>query len=149
MRRTRPVAADERGTTAVEFAIVAPVLFMFILFAMYGGLLVFYGAVADHVARQVARQVAIPTSSTGSAYPDQGGGGSATVQDAASRAAIGLMPDPGSVTVTSARDSVAPGDEVTVTVTYHPPGLKFLKGVMWFLPGRDDSVTRTATARRE
>jgi hypothetical protein len=133
----------------VEFAIVFPVVLMFIIFAMYGGFVVFYGAVADHVARSVARQVSIPTTSSGSTYPDQGTAGSATVRDDADKAASGLLPGPSDVTVTSARDNVVPGDEVTVTVTYKPRALGFLGRVMWFLPGADDSINRTATARRE
>jgi Flp pilus assembly protein TadG len=139
----------EAGATAVEFAIVFPVVLMFILFAMYGGFIVFYGAVADHVARTVVRQVSIPTSSTGSTYPDQGTSGGATVRDDANKAASGLLPGPTDVSVTSARDAVNPGDEVTVTVTYKPGALGFLSRVMWFLPDANDSITRTATARRE
>ena len=140
---------DERGATAVEFALVAPIVLMFILFTMYGGFAVFYGAVADHVARTVARQVSIPTSSDGMSYPDQGSSGQATVRADANKAAGTLLPNPDSVTVTSARPQAGPGDEVTVTVTYKPSALGFLKGVMWFLPGGKDQITRTATARRE
>jgi Flp pilus assembly protein TadG len=133
----------------MEFALVVPVVLMFIAFALYGGFLLYYRAVADHVARQVARQVAIPVTSSGSSYPDQGSDGSANLRAAANKAAGGLLPDPTSVTVTSARSSVAPGDEVTVTVTYKPSGLRFITGVLWFLPETDDTVSRTASARRE
>ena len=140
---------DDRGATAVEFAICFPVVLMFVLMAMYGGMYVFYGAMADHVARTVARDVAIPTTRTGSAYPDEGGSGQATVEQRARRAAAGLLPDPTTVTVTSARTNVAPGDEVTVTVSYEPSALEFVSGLLWFLPDPSEGITRSASARRE
>jgi Flp pilus assembly protein TadG len=149
MMRKRVDTRSEEGTTAVEFALVAPVLLMFILFAMYGGFVVYYGAVADHVSRTVARQVAIPVGATNSTYPDQGSGGQSTVRAAANHAAGTLLPDPTSVTVTSSRGNPTPGDQVTVTVTYKPPVLSFLNKVMWFLPGGKDGISRTATERRE
>ena len=149
MRKPHALTNSERGATAVEFAIVTPIVLMFFIFAMYGGFLVFYNAVGDHVARTVVRQVSIPVSRSGTDYPDQGASGGTTVNDSAKKAAGSLLPDPTSVTVTSARDSVSPGDEVTVTVTYKVSVLGFLSHAMWFLPNADDTVTRTATARRE
>ena len=140
---------DDRGATAVEFAICLPVVLMFIFMAMYGGMYVFYGAMADHVAREVARDVSIPTTKTGSSYPDQGSSGQASVEQRAKRAAAGLLPDPTTVTVTPARTNVAPGDEVTVTVSYDPGALGVISGVLWFLPDPSEGITRSASARRE
>ena len=66
----RRAAAKEEGATAVEFALIFPLVVLVCFFALYGGLFFFYSAVADHVARTVARQVSIPVGATGTTYPD-------------------------------------------------------------------------------
>ncbi len=142
MRRTTGRRGGDEGATAVEFAIVLPVVISVCFFALYGAMYFFYGAVADHVARTVARQVSIPVGETGSGYPDSNPG---TVLGDARSAAGSLMPDPTSATSTGA---AAEGKLVTVSVTYKLPLLSNLASV---IPGMSeiDSVTRTASERRQ
>ncbi|HEX3705355.1 MAG TPA: TadE/TadG family type IV pilus assembly protein [Mycobacteriales bacterium] len=133
----------EDGATAVEFALVLPVLVTTIFFALYGGLYFYYGAMADHVARTVARQVSIPVGQTGSAYPDAN---AATVVADAKAAAGTLIPNPSTATATSlpATSSPEEGDMVTVTVTYKLPVLDLMPGF-----GGIDTITRSASERRQ
>jgi Flp pilus assembly protein TadG len=146
--RMRNLRAD-RGATAVEFALCFPIVLMAILMTMYGGLYVFYGAMADNVARKVARDISIPTTRSGGTYPDQGAGGQSAVEGKARDAAKGLIPNPTAVTVASTRPDVAPGDEVTVTVSYQPGALNVITNVLWFLPDPAEGITSSASARRE
>jgi Flp pilus assembly protein TadG len=132
---------DDRGAAAVEFALVLPLLVALLFFALYGALFFYYSAVADHVARTVAREMSIPT---GGAYPD------AQAQADADKATGTLMPDPSSVTVTPKPADGAPqtGDLVTVTIDYKLPVLSQLASV---IPGLSsiDTLSRTATERRQ
>jgi Flp pilus assembly protein TadG len=145
MIRRAALAAQRRdeGTTAVEFALVLPAIVTTVFFGLYGGLYFYYGAMADHVARSVAREVSIPIGQTGSAYPDAD---PATVTADAKSVAGNLMPSPTSVTTTSLPASGTPeeGDMVTVTVTYKLPGLSVIPGF-----GSIDTITRSASERRQ
>jgi Flp pilus assembly protein TadG len=138
---------NDEGATAVEFAIVLPVVVTVCFFALYGAMFFFYGAVADHVARTVARQVSIPTGQSGSPYPDAS---PATVVTDAKSAAGALLPDPTSAVAAStpAAGSPAQGDLVTVTVTYKLPLLSNLAAI---IPGMSaiDSISRSASERRQ
>jgi Flp pilus assembly protein TadG len=142
MAGTRPRRADDEGAAAVELAIVLPVVLSVCFFALYGAMYFFYSAIADHVARTVARQVSIPVGETGSGYPDSN---QATVLSDARAAAGTLMPDP---TSASSTGTAAEGKFVTVTVTYKLPLLSNLASV---IPGMSaiDSITRTASERRQ
>ncbi|HWC35574.1 MAG TPA: TadE family protein [Mycobacteriales bacterium] len=137
----------DEGATAVELAIVLPVVVAVCFFALYGAMFFFYGAVADHVARSVARQVSIPTGQSGSAYPDAS---AATVLSDAKSAASGLLPDPTSAAATSSGHGATPvqGDLVTVTVTYKLPLLSNLATV---IPGLSSisTVSSSASERRQ
>jgi Flp pilus assembly protein TadG len=154
----------DQGATAVEFAIVLPVVLAVMFFGLYGAMYVFYGAVADHVARSVSREVSIPMQETGSGYPDQAtNGGEGTVNAYAKNAAGTLLPNPTCVVSTwnsNAQPTSAPcansqpagtpqeGDLVTVWVTYKLPVLDELASM---IPGMSsiDSITRSATERRQ
>jgi Flp pilus assembly protein TadG len=141
-RATRAASKKDEGTTAIEFSLVLPVIVTTVFFALYGALYFYYGAIADHVARSVARQVSIPTGQTGSAYPD---GNAATVKADAKSAAGTLIPTPTNVTTTSlpATSTPSEGDMVTVTVTYKLPVLS-----MFGWSGLD-TITRSASERRQ
>jgi Flp pilus assembly protein TadG len=152
MRPPRPLraTADERrdsGATAVEFALILPVVISVLFFTLYGALFFYYSAVADHVARSVARQVSIPVGQTGTAYPDATPGAVATD---AKNTGGSLIPTPTGVTTVSAPASGTPeeGDLVTVSVTYHLPVLSQLSNLIPGLSGID-TLTRSATERRQ
>lgn len=140
-------AKRDEGATALEFAIVSPVVLAVIFFALYGAMYFFYGAIADHVARTVARQVSIPISQTGSGYPDSN---QTTLQNDAKSAAGSLIPNPTTVSAVSSGSTGTPqeGDFVTVTVTYKLPVLDQLASL---IPGMSalDSITRSASERRQ
>lgn len=146
VRRRGAVAPDE-GATAMEFAIVLPVVIAVCFMALYGAMYFFYSAVADHVARSVARQVSIPTGQSGSAYPDATAG---TVTSDAKSAAGSLLPDPTSAVASSSPSTGTPaaGDLVTVTVTYKLPVLSDLGSL---IPGLSSisSVSSSASERRQ
>jgi Flp pilus assembly protein TadG len=142
----RRAAARDEGATAVEFALVLPVIVVVSFFALYGAMFFFYSAVADHVARSVVRQVSIPTGQSGSAYPDAS---AATVVTDAKDAAGGLLPDPTTAVATSSpTGSAQPGDLVTITVTYKLPVLASISSV---IPGFSSitTITRSASERRQ
>lgn len=146
-RRATACARRDEGATAVEFAIVLPVVLSVCFFALYGAMYFFYGALADHVARSLARQVSIPIAQTGSGYPD---GSQATLTADAQSDAGSLMPSPTTVTSTSAPATGSPqqGDLVTVTVTYKLPVLDQLASL---IPGMSaiDTLSRSASERRQ
>jgi Flp pilus assembly protein TadG len=139
----RRINAKDEGATAVEFALVFPVVAMVCFAALYGALFFFYSAVADHVARSVARHVSIPVGQSGSAYPDATAGAIATN---AKNAAGSLLPDPTSAVSTRTPSTGSPkqGDFVTVTVTYKLPLFSSLPGLSAL-----DTITRSASARRQ
>lgn len=145
MRSLRNGKRDE-GATAIEFALVLPVLLAIVLFTLYGALYLYYAAVAEHVARSAVRDATLPTQGN-STYPSD-----SAVYTAAKDAGSALMPDPTSVQVTEPSDASNPpreGDPVTVTVTYQLPAVATVARALWFLPTPTSTITRTATGRRE
>ena len=109
-------AARRRGTAAVEFAVVAPVVLLFVFGAIESGRAMFLQHVAVNTARSACRQGILAPSSN------------ATIQSTATTAlnAIGVK---GGTTVIlvggdAGRDanSASPGDliDVTVNVPYGP-----------------------------
>ena len=143
IRHTKSKAKRDEGATALEFALVFPVVAMVCFMALYGALFFFYGAIADHVARSVARQVSIPVGQSGSAYPDATAG---TVVTDAKNAAGSLLPNPTSAVVTRSPSAGTPkqGDFVTVTVTYKIPLFSSLPGFSSL-----ETITRSSSARRQ
>jgi Flp pilus assembly protein TadG len=134
-----PHARKDEGAAAMEFAIVAPVVFLLIFVVIYAGVYFYYSAVADHVARAVARDAAIPSHGV---YPSEGD--EATL---AHNIAGTLMPDPTSVTLVPT-PSQSEGNELTVTVTYDVPGLATIGRLLPFLPA-SGAMTRSVTVRYE
>jgi Flp pilus assembly protein TadG len=149
-QRLRAAARRDDGATALEFAIVLPVVLTVVFFALYGALYFFYGAIADHVARSVARQVSIPVAQGGGDCPTYPDSNQATVTADAKSAAGTLIPDPTSVVPTSLPTATKPceGDFVTITVTYKLPVLDQLASM---IPGLSaiDTMTRSASERRQ
>jgi hypothetical protein len=126
---------------------ILPVVFMVLFFSLYGALYFYYSAIADHVARSVARTVSIPVGQTGTAYPDASAG---TVTQDADHVGGSLIPNPTSVTTSNqpAGGAAQEGDLVTVTVTYKLPALSALVGLV---PGvsNTETITRSVTERRQ
>ncbi|HVY08881.1 MAG TPA: TadE/TadG family type IV pilus assembly protein [Mycobacteriales bacterium] len=140
LARRAALRARDEGATAVEFALVFPVVLAVCFFALWGALFFYYSAVADHVARKVVRQVSIPV---GGVYPDH----SASTVVADAKAAAGtLIPTPTSAVAVSKPATSSPdeGDLVTVTVTYKLPVLSMIPGLSSI-----DSITRSASERRQ
>ena len=134
----RRLAKDD-GATAVEFALVAPIVLALIFAVVYAGVYFFYAAAADHIARVVARDASIPSHG---AYPTVG-----DERTVAENAAGSLLPSPTTVSLTPT-PSAAEGNELTVTVTYDIPGLSAIGQLMTFLPA-PGPLTRTVTVRYE
>jgi Flp pilus assembly protein TadG len=135
MKRLR----KDTGATAVEFALVAPVVFLLIFAVVFAGMYFFYAAVADHIAREVARDASIPSHG---AYPTE-----SDERTVASNSAGTLLPAPTTVDLTPTT-TPGEGNELTVTVTYDVPGLAAVGQLLPFLP-KSGQLTRTVTVRYE
>ena len=129
----------DEGATALEFALVAPILFTLIFVVIYAGMYYFYAAVADHVARAVARDASIPSHGI---YPSE-----ADEKTVADSTAGTLLPSPTRVGLSSTPRE-AEGNELTVTVPYDIPGLSTVGQLLPFLP-KSGSLTRSVTVRYE
>lgn len=129
----------DEGATALEFALVAPILLVLMFVVVYAGIYFFYAAVADHVARAVARDASIPSHGV---YPTE-----ADEKAVAESTAGSLLPSPTSVGLSSIPRQ-AEGNELTVTVTYDIPGLSAVGSLLPFLP-KSGALTRTVTVRYE
>lgn len=131
---------DDAGATAVEFALVAPIVFLLIFAALYGGFYYYYAAVSAHVARAVARDASIPQHGS---YPT-----AAEEKVVADNVGGAMIPSPTSVTL-DPNPAVGEGNAVTVSVTYDLPLLDFLGRTMPFVPMPSSVVTRSVTVRYE
>ncbi len=130
MRPRTSSGRGERGSAAVEFALVLPLVLLFLLAFVQVGVLVRDRLVVSHAVRAGAREAAVTDDAD-------------AIRDAALRAAPGLDHDRLTLSVTRAG---ARGDPVTVTVGYDVPVATVLAG--WLLP---DHVHLEAaiTARQE
>ena len=145
MRRLPRMRRDD-GATAIEVALLLPVVLATVFMTLYGGLYLYYAAVAEHVARDAVRDATMPVSGT-STYPSD-----SQVYSTARSKGNGLIPAPTTLSLTSTPSYNNPpreGDEVTVTVTYQLPAVQAVARALWFIPSPRTSVTRTATGRRE
>lgn len=141
------VRRDERGATAVEFAIILPLVILFVGLLLFGGFYALYASTADHAASEAARYASIRQGNSNSApYP--------TAAEIAERVngdvLPGFVPD-AEVSLTTLSEVPNEGDRVTVTIRLVDlPVLnvasKFLSAVG--LTGFDD-ITRTASERRQ
>ena len=144
--RPRPSFRRDDGATAIEVALLLPIVLATVFMTMYGGLYLYYAAVAEHVARNAVRDATMPVSGT-STYPSD-----SQVYSTARTTGNALIPAPTTVSLTSTPsydDPPREGDEVTVTVTYQLPAVQAVARALWFLPSPRTSITRTATGRRE
>lgn len=147
MRRLNPHGDRDSGATAVEFALVFPVVLVAMMFAIYGAMFFYYNAVGGHVARTIARKLSIPVGQTGSGYPGQD---ATSLTTDAHNAAGTLIPDPTSASAHSQGNDATPeeGDLVTVTITYQLPVLSQLSSLVPGLSGIS-TISQSATERRQ
>ena len=96
------ISRDQRGTAAVEFALVLPIVLAIVLALVQVGLLVRDRLLVESAVRSGARTAAVEP-------------GDEAVRVAVVRSAPSL--DPGSLSVSTARAGVR-GEPVTVTVSY-------------------------------
>jgi Flp pilus assembly protein TadG len=122
--------ARERGTAAVEFALVLPLVLIIALAMVQVGILVKDELVVEEAARAGARQAAVT--------PDDN-----SARQAALDAAVSLDPERAEVTVTRTGGS---GSPVTVTFLYHAPVSVPLVG--WLFRSAID-LSGKATMRQE
>ena len=120
-KRTGPALAlgpgSQRGTAAVEFALVLPIVLAIVLAMVQVGLLVRDRLLVESAVRSGARTAAVEP-------------GDEAVRAAVVRSASSL--DPGSLSVSTARAGVR-GEPVTVIVSYVAPiSVPF---VGWLFPG--------------
>lgn len=145
---TRRVRA-ERGASAVEFALVAPLLFGLLAMAFTGGLAFTLNALVHRSAENAARVAAVPTMSQemqedGTFYT-RSYATEEEIRQAAADAAILFQPT--SVEVTCRPAPCSEGGQVTVRVTYawHNPVASLFGGLS---PGTADAFLFTGQARR-
>ena len=96
---------DERGTTAVEFAITAPLFFMILLGIIEAGLLLWTQAGMQHAAAMAARCATVNATTCGT---------TSATQNFAVQQAFGLSLAPSVFSVTTP----ACGNQVSATYTY-------------------------------
>ncbi|ALV48051.1 pilus assembly protein [Actinospica acidiphila] len=135
LRRPAGLRGDDKGSVAIEAAIVVPPLIMFLCLAIAGGRLVTSGAKIDAAAEDAAREASIHRTA-------------ASAQSAAQAAAAESLDDQGiacassSVTIDTSGLSVPVGQVGTVTVTVNcTVNLSDL-----LLPGVPGSKSLTSTA---
>jgi Flp pilus assembly protein TadG len=148
MRRLRRERLrDDSGATAVEFALIFPVVLMVSFFVLYGAMYFYYSAVAGHVARTVTRQVSIPVGQTGSGYPAED---TTSLMSRADNVGGTMIPNASDATAHNQGNDPTPeeGDLVTVTITYNLPVMSQLASV---IPGLSaiDTISQSATERRQ
>ncbi len=122
--------AHERGSAAVEFALLLPILLLLLLALVQVGVIARDSLVLTQASRAGAREAAVQGSSD-------------SVEEAVRAAAVGL--DPARIDV-DATWSGARGAPVTVAVTYDAPIASLLAG--WLLP-ESVSLRASATMRQE
>jgi len=124
------LGAGERGSAALEFALVLPLVLTMTLAVLQVGLLVKDQLVLEESARAGARQGAVSI--------DDG-----SVRDSAIRAAVSL--DPELLVVSVTRES-GQGSGVTVAVVYHDRAA--IPIVRWLFPSTVD-LSASVTMRQE
>ena len=128
--RTRSGIEGERGSSAVEFALLLPILLLVLLALVQVGVLARDSLVLTQASRAGAREAAVQPSSD-------------AVELAVRSAAPGLEAERLSVNVAWSGTRGAP---VTVSVAYEAPVASLLAG--WLLPGTV-SLSASATMRQE
>ena len=122
--------ALDRGSAAVEFALLLPLLLLLLLALVQVGVVARDSLVLTQASRAGAREAAVQQSVD-------------AVDEAVRAAAVGLDPERLQVAVTW---SGSPGSPVTVSVVYDVPIASLLAG--WLLPP-SVSLEASATMRQE
>jgi Flp pilus assembly protein TadG len=128
--RSHPGRGGDRGSSAVEFALLLPILLLVLLALVQVGVLARDSLVLTQASRAGAREAAVQLSTD-------------VVERAVRDAAPGLAADRLSVNVAWSGTRGAP---VTVSVAYKAPVASLLAG--WLLPG-SVSMSASATMRQE
>jgi Flp pilus assembly protein TadG len=128
--RSHPGQVGDRGSSAVEFALLLPILLLVLLALVQVGVLARDSLVLTQASRAGAREAAVQLSTD-------------VVERAVRDAAPGLAADRLSVNVAWSGTRGAP---VTVSVAYEAPVASLLAG--WLLPG-SVSLSASATMRQE
>jgi Flp pilus assembly pilin Flp len=174
----RPPRPRDEGATAVEFALVLPLAVLILAFVTAAGMRVFWAALSDNATRAAAHYASLQNFK--GCYPvrDNSVGGLSSVKSNTAGAYGGMLGTP-TMTITNSggvttkalcyggndyNGATFPsgwercgreGDVITVTTTYHVPGLS---GLQSLVNGASfgslnvtglASVTHTATARCE
>jgi len=105
--RVKKIRRDERGASAVEFAMTAPVFFALLFGIIDGGLLLWTQLGLQHGAEMAARCAGIYKSTTTC--------GSTSIQTYAAQQAYGLNPPPSTFTVST----TACGTRVSASYTFN------------------------------
>lgn len=124
-----PARRDQRGAVAVEFGLLAVLLFTLLFGIIQFGLWFWSWQTGAHAAREAARVAAVqPCDDAG-------------ITSAASDALDGAPTSGTSITVDRPSD-LRVGDEITIHVAFTAPDLGFF-------PGFDGQVDKSATSRVE
>ena len=140
--RSRP--EGDHGTTAVEVALVLPILLLLLGGLLVLGLRMTYAALAGHTAELALSQASLRSAGS---YP------TAATIDTAVRATslsglLGGPTTPVAVTVVQTTARKRQGDRVTVTVTYDVPAVRTAAALLPGLGGvLDDLAVITTTVQ--
>ncbi len=147
MRRSK--WRDQCGATAVEMAMVVPLVLLIVGMLLFAGMHATFSGLAQNAAREAARFATIRTGSSYSAtYPSREQVRQWVVDSVptlmrGSNLDVTVQSEPAGVTP-------APGDIVTVTLAYDIPALEAADALLEaFDVDPSSRVVRTATARRE
>ena len=130
MRSSRARRAPERGAAAVEFGLVALILFTLIFGIIQFSFWFWSWQAAGHAAREAARVGAVDPCD------------SAAVQAAGAKALEGVPTATGATVTATKAAGAGVGDEITVTVTFESID-------MGFFPFFDPFIDKSATSRIE
>lgn len=103
--RLNEIRRDERGVTAVEFALTAPIFFMVVFGVVEGGLLLWTQVGLQHGVEVAARCASVNSTLCGSP---------SAIQTYAAQQSFGLNPSPSNFTVTTP----ACGNQVSANFTF-------------------------------
>jgi Flp pilus assembly protein TadG len=154
MSRPERVMSSQRGASALEFALLLPMLLSVMAMVLATGLRMMYAGLAEHEARTLARTTGIrTTSSSASPYPDDTSAHRLTLCGQGAIAVPGATFNPSTdCSIVKQPNSAVPmeGDIVTVTLTYRLTAVQALVG--WLPSGVADGlsvVKASASVTRE
>ncbi|MCA9173296.1 MAG: pilus assembly protein [Planctomycetales bacterium] len=122
LRRTRSSRSERRGTAAVEFALVAPILLLVVMATVEFGRGMLVKQVLTNASRVAAREASLPNST------------SAEVTTSATNYALSSGVSGVTVTVDPSPTVATAGDSITVSVSVNFDDVSWLPSA-WFLGG--------------